>query len=334
MSGQIWETAGKVRMIPKGAYNSNIEYEPLDMVSDENSLKYYIAKQKVLPGIELSNEEYWCIVADVSQLRGPEGPMGPVGPAAPINGNYSIEEENITGTEDYEINFTEQPINTAQPIITVGGRTADSNGNINLNSNDIIYNSSLNYSDNTIGKFLHDLNSDNIVYSPNEEYSENTIGKVVQELADDTGWISITSNDIETYNNNKEVSEKFNISLPNGAVLKIRIKNNIVYIVGSNITIDETYRFPDTGIYVVNILPTAILENINEEKFKDIEIAPINTYYAMVEYPIRYLFSNENFPYIQINGTARGNDTKCYISGFNGSKNLSGVCFYFSYPLD
>ena len=60
-----WKTAGKVRMTPKGEYDSTEAYEVLDMVSNDTGTKFYVAKQAVPAGTALTNTEYWTVVSDV-----------------------------------------------------------------------------------------------------------------------------------------------------------------------------------------------------------------------------------------------------------------------------
>lgn len=162
MPGQIWETAGKVRMIPKGTYNPNREYEPLDMVSDENNLKYYIAKSKVSPGIDLSDREYWHVIADVSQLRGPAG------------GNYSINIEQINNTNDYKIDFVESG-NTI--VNSIAGKT----GTVALNAGDVEYDNTGTYASGTIGAGIAELNKiSDISYNLWEKESSYTFTRYIE----------------------------------------------------------------------------------------------------------------------------------------------------------
>ena len=63
-----WEIAGKVRMTPKGVYDSTVSYKILDLVSDEGHTQYYIAKQDVPAGTLLTNTTYWDPIMDVSDI--------------------------------------------------------------------------------------------------------------------------------------------------------------------------------------------------------------------------------------------------------------------------
>ena len=63
-----WNTAGKVRIVPKGLWKNNVTYEVLDTVYDESKQKYYIAKQTVPSGTLLTNTNYWEIVVDISDV--------------------------------------------------------------------------------------------------------------------------------------------------------------------------------------------------------------------------------------------------------------------------
>ena len=62
-----WNTAGKVRMTPKGIYNPSISYEVLDLVSNSEKSILYIAKQAVPAGTALTNTLYWVVVSDVTE---------------------------------------------------------------------------------------------------------------------------------------------------------------------------------------------------------------------------------------------------------------------------
>lgn len=61
-----WDTIGKVRMTPKGTHNPAVTYSRLDMVSNGDKNKYYIAKQDVPINVALSNTTYWINILDVS----------------------------------------------------------------------------------------------------------------------------------------------------------------------------------------------------------------------------------------------------------------------------
>lgn len=60
-----WQSAGKVRMTPKGTYSSSTAYEILDIVTNAEGSASYIAKQNVPAGTALTNTAYWAVVADV-----------------------------------------------------------------------------------------------------------------------------------------------------------------------------------------------------------------------------------------------------------------------------
>ena len=60
-----WETAGKVRMTPKGVYSGSVAYEILDIVSNLDKSVSYIAKQNVPAGTALTNTTYWAVIASV-----------------------------------------------------------------------------------------------------------------------------------------------------------------------------------------------------------------------------------------------------------------------------
>ena len=61
-----WDTIGKVRMTPKGAFNSSSTYEILDVVNNSDMNKLYIAKQAVPANSSLSDTTYWIKILDVS----------------------------------------------------------------------------------------------------------------------------------------------------------------------------------------------------------------------------------------------------------------------------
>lgn len=61
-----WDTIGKVRMTPKGEFNSSNSYEVLDIVMNSSMNKLYIAKQNVPTGSNLDNSTYWIKILDVS----------------------------------------------------------------------------------------------------------------------------------------------------------------------------------------------------------------------------------------------------------------------------
>lgn len=62
----VWQTAGKVRMTPKGTHSSASSYQILDLVTNPEVTTFYIAKTDVPVGTALNNTTYWAVVADVS----------------------------------------------------------------------------------------------------------------------------------------------------------------------------------------------------------------------------------------------------------------------------
>jgi hypothetical protein len=72
MSDNNKSIVGKVRMTPKGAYDSSVEYEKLDMVTDSGN-SYICLKTNV--GVSLSNTEYWQLLAQ----KGDKGDKGETG---------------------------------------------------------------------------------------------------------------------------------------------------------------------------------------------------------------------------------------------------------------
>jgi len=62
----VWDTIGKVRMTPKGEFNSSNTYEVLDVVMNTTMNKLYIAKQAVPTNSNLNDTTYWIKILDVS----------------------------------------------------------------------------------------------------------------------------------------------------------------------------------------------------------------------------------------------------------------------------
>ena len=56
---QFSKELGKVSITPKGAWNSNITNDRLDVVYDRRNNQAYIAKQDVPIGVDIDNREYW-----------------------------------------------------------------------------------------------------------------------------------------------------------------------------------------------------------------------------------------------------------------------------------
>ena len=56
---QFSKELGKVSITPKGAWDSNIANERLDVVYDRRNNQAYIAKQNVPVGVDIDNREYW-----------------------------------------------------------------------------------------------------------------------------------------------------------------------------------------------------------------------------------------------------------------------------------
>ena len=61
-----WDTIGKVRMTPKGEFNSLNPYEVLDIVMNPTMNKLYIAKQNVPANSDLNDTTYWIKILDCS----------------------------------------------------------------------------------------------------------------------------------------------------------------------------------------------------------------------------------------------------------------------------
>lgn len=62
----VWDTIGKIRMTPKGEFDSSSTYEILDVVMNSSMNKLYIAKQAVPANSSLDNTTYWVKILDVS----------------------------------------------------------------------------------------------------------------------------------------------------------------------------------------------------------------------------------------------------------------------------
>lgn len=60
-----WVSAGKVRMTPKGTYDSTAAYEILDIVTNSSGTASYVAKKAVPAGTVLTNTEYWEVIVSV-----------------------------------------------------------------------------------------------------------------------------------------------------------------------------------------------------------------------------------------------------------------------------
>ena len=65
----IWDTFGKVRMTPKGQFDSSNEYEVLDVVYNSSMNKVYIARQDVPESSSLDDTTYWIKILDVSDAN-------------------------------------------------------------------------------------------------------------------------------------------------------------------------------------------------------------------------------------------------------------------------
>ena len=61
-----WDTIGKVRMTPRGEFDSSLPYEVLDIVLNSSMNKLYIAKQDVPVNSSLDNTAYWIKILDSS----------------------------------------------------------------------------------------------------------------------------------------------------------------------------------------------------------------------------------------------------------------------------
>ena len=60
---QYKKILGKVMMTAEGTYNKDKEYEPISLVTDEETNKSYISRKEVPAGTQINNREYWQPVA-------------------------------------------------------------------------------------------------------------------------------------------------------------------------------------------------------------------------------------------------------------------------------
>lgn len=56
---QYKKILGKVMMTAEGTYNKDKKYEPISLVTDEETNKSYISRKEVPAGIQINNREYW-----------------------------------------------------------------------------------------------------------------------------------------------------------------------------------------------------------------------------------------------------------------------------------
>ena len=86
-----WQTVGKVRMTPRGVYDSTVAYEILDLVSNSDETTFYIAKQAVPAGTALTNTNYWVVMADVSEaVENAEDILSYIADAYSTSSAYSV----------------------------------------------------------------------------------------------------------------------------------------------------------------------------------------------------------------------------------------------------
>lgn len=60
---QYKKILGKVMMTAEGTYDSNKEYDPISLITDEETGKSYISRKEVPAGTQINNREYWQPVA-------------------------------------------------------------------------------------------------------------------------------------------------------------------------------------------------------------------------------------------------------------------------------
>ena len=76
-------SAGRVRPIHKGVWESTKTYDILDVVVNAERTASYIATQPVPAGVSLANATYWAVLVDMSGAKGPKGDTGATGPQGP-----------------------------------------------------------------------------------------------------------------------------------------------------------------------------------------------------------------------------------------------------------
>lgn len=59
-----WFNAGRISPVPSGTWNDTTEYKRLDIVTDPNMQRSYIAKKDVPAGTPLTDTEYWQLLVD------------------------------------------------------------------------------------------------------------------------------------------------------------------------------------------------------------------------------------------------------------------------------
>lgn len=109
-----WKTAGKVRMTPKGEYDSTEAYEVLDMVLNDTGTKFYVAKQAVPAGTALTNTEYWTVVSDV---------QGAVDAAETAAQEVSRFEQNLSGikSKSGRLVYIDDALDGLEPVSVSSG---------------------------------------------------------------------------------------------------------------------------------------------------------------------------------------------------------------------
>lgn len=99
---------GRIRPVYKGVWNIDNEYTVLETVINSVRHTAYIAIRDVPAGVELTNAEYWGVLADVSDLQGANGADGK-------DGGYII--PSVTATDDGYINFSFTPSDPDMDVI-------------------------------------------------------------------------------------------------------------------------------------------------------------------------------------------------------------------------
>jgi len=100
----------RVSIVPKGAWNSNNTYERLDLVSHNGSS--YIARKNVPLNTQLSNNEYWILVAE----KGTDGINGING----INGTNGEDGNGISSITEVDVTYAPGHLDTYRVIFTNG----------------------------------------------------------------------------------------------------------------------------------------------------------------------------------------------------------------------
>lgn len=164
-----WQTAGKVRMTPKGVYSSASAYEVLDIVSNADQTISYIAKKGVPAGTSLTNTEYWAVIASVEDaIDNAADALAYIADTFSSSKNYSAGDYVIynskvykfttshsagawVGTDANEIKFADELANFGDSLIT---NIAD--GSIPRSKVDTLFENTLSLADSAMQPTVYD----------------------------------------------------------------------------------------------------------------------------------------------------------------------------------